>query len=399
MPIDKFKDWELGGGKASRIRKDRLQEENVQKEADRQMNNPFLKGMVSAKGDPSLAGKAIPKTPVESGKEPPKTEIRQSGTAGGKPQDTARSNAERAHQGVREKFEILHKTVFKTQTAARQEKNAPEKTPEKQGAENLRKEAAKPDGRTQASNVVTAETGAKTIERNVKPETAKKDEKGKTAERGERSDSSGGERAKVDNKGRTEGSKADANYHPSEGGNLPHVTHTASHGKGEAGGAKREVGGNEVGGKNKVGDKKGEGSTKGARGAGRAAYTGTSEARRTTAELGNLLAGGGSESPFDIAPQADDSPPVEYEPVRWNTGTINFTDATKSEEIRLAAMEHKQRTVKPLTEKVDYSNWDLSKQAIQKRFILETAEVLKLAQQIIHDARLPKDPRGLGTHC
>ena len=90
---------------------------------------------------------------------------------------------------------------------------------------------------------------------------------------------------------------------------------------------------------------------------------------------------------------------VDYEPVEWNTGSNTFTNITeqaKSEEVRLAAVEHRQRVEKPRSEKVEYKNWDFSKKSIKERFVLETYDMVELAQQVVENLRVPKDPRGFG---
>jgi len=121
----------------------------------------------------------------------------------------------------------------------------------------------------------------------------------------------------------------------------------------------------------------------------RVAYTGAEDAQRTTGGLSNLESGEGSESPFDLAPQDNSEIKVaEYEPVEWITNIEVFAEDANPEYLRVfqAATEFNQRVKKSVTEKIEYENWEADK-SIQERFVLETEEMVKYAQDVIKELR------------
>jgi|GEM_PF-4596480 len=168
------------------------------------------------------------------------------------------------------------------------------------------------------------------------------------------------------------------------------------------------------GGEDRTGSgvRRGEGGSKGGQKSvsssssskGRVAYTGSADAYGTMRGLQGLLGGmggyqgedsgsggTGGEVPFST------TPPEASE--TWNTGFVSFTGDTPLEKAKMAALEHRQRVIKTPPDKVEYDKWEPIPRPIYERFVSDTKELVGLAQQIIESARLPRDPRGIGTPC
>lgn len=398
MAIDKY-DWKkLDPSKSAQIRakdiaEERIKDQRLKQEFDKQgLKGKIFQGLT--KGAKNAGPVRVEKPAVPQDKSKPQ-DVK--GEQAQRPEDKATERAESRYQEARVKYNDLNK-VFKTQkpeVAEEMKQKAPE------GA--LKQQAAKAETQGRKGPAQEAKQAAQAATSQAKPYAAKEAKqkgkkagnkgrvkgqgpkvKGKVGKKGSK-DAEAGVRAGDKPKGEA---KAQAETQAAVAGGL--------HAKAEV---KKDDRDQTVSRKEGAGRKGGKsGKTSGSK----PAYAVSEGAEEATGRLGSLLDGRAEESPFDLERSEARAPATQCEPIEWKTGIETYTNIQGQEaveEVRQAAIEHRQRTEKLRPEKVDYSKWDMSKKSIRERFVFETSQVIAYAQDIIEHLRLPVDPRGLGTNC
>lgn len=377
----------------------RNQEEGARSQRELSTRNPFLRG-AAERADPARVGER-PIVPQDRPRAPePKT-----GPEVARHED-AKTRAEERYQEARGKMRVLSDTVYKSPRPVTSA-GVGQETPQRAADQRV---TARPEIKGQQGGTRVAEQAVKVAAEQVRTpverDTAEKTHKKTRDAEGRLKEEAAVTKKDVREKKGAEGAGQDTD---TAQGSL----------KGEAG---RDVASRSglIGGSTEYakaeGREKGDGKRdavsklrdkKGGRASGpRPAYAGSREVEATMAELSSLLGGGSGDSSFGIEPAEGDIPAVHYEPAPWDIGGEIYTNDPRLsgfDQVYRAFVEYKQRTEKPAREGVAYENWDVQPRSIRERFIMETAQLVEVGQQLVQQIRrninLAQGPRGFGTSC